>query len=122
MVSFSAVAVCAIVTLSAATLTSQTVPTTAPALRAVPRTQLVQIDTLRIRGRDHAKGFIYGALIGGAIGGVGVAILAYSITHSTSERCNCGATVAGTIGVSALIGGVIGAVVGWPDRRPRGPQ
>ena len=113
---------CAIVTLSAATLTSQTVPTTAPALRAVPRTQLVQIDTLRIRGRDHAKGFIYGALIGGAIGGVGVAILAYSITHSTSERCNCGATVAGTIGVSALIGGVIGAVVGWPDRRPRGPQ
>ena len=122
MVSFSAVAVCAIVTLAAATLTSQTAPTTAPAPRAVPRTQVVQIDTLRIRGRDHAKGFIYGALIGGAIGGAGVAILAYSITHSTGDRCNCGATVAGTIGVSALIGGAIGAVIGWPSWRQHSPQ
>jgi hypothetical protein len=61
-------------------------------------------------------------LIGGAIGGAGVAILAYSITHSTRERCNCGATVAGTIGVSALIGGVIGSAIGWPGWRQRWPQ
>jgi hypothetical protein len=108
--------------LSAATLTSQASPTTAPAWRTVPRTQLVQIDTLRIRGRDHAKGFISGALIGGAIGGAGVAILAYSITHSTGDRCNCGASVAGTIGVSALIGGAIGAVIGWPSWRQHSPQ
>lgn len=122
MVSFSAIAMCAIVTFSATTLASQAAPTTALALGAVPRTQLVQIDTLRIRGRDHAKGFFYGALIGGAVGGVGVAILASSITHSTGEHCNCGATVAGTIGVSALIGGAIGAAIGWPSWRQRSPQ
>lgn len=82
-----------------------------------PRIPLGQIDTLWIRTRDHGKGFLSGALIGGALGAGGVALLAYGITHGTGERCNCGPVVARTIGVSAILGGVVGAAIGWPNWR-----
>ena len=87
-----------------------------------PRIPLGQIDTLWIRTRDHGKGFFNGALIGGALGAGGVALLAYSITQRTNEHCNCAGTVTGTVGVSALLGGVIGAVIGWPNWRQQWPQ
>jgi hypothetical protein len=90
--------------------------------RNAPHISLVQIDSLWSHGHNHAKGFLIGALIGGVVGGVGVAILALSITHSTSEHCNCGDTVAGTVGVSAVLGGLVGAAIGWPGWRQRWPQ
>jgi hypothetical protein len=90
--------------------------------RDAPRIPLGQIDTLWIRARDPGKGFFSGALIGGALGAGGVALLAYSITHATSEHCNCGTVVAGTVGVSALLGGVVGAAIGWPNWRRQWPQ
>jgi hypothetical protein len=90
--------------------------------RDAPRIPLGQIDTLWIRARDHGKGFFNGALIGGALGAGGVALLAYSIPHETNEHCNCAGTVAGTVGVSAFLGGVIGAAIGWPNWRQRWPQ
>jgi hypothetical protein len=90
--------------------------------RHAARIPLAQIDTLWIRTRDHGKGFFMGALIGGAVGASGVALLAYSITHATREACNCVPVVAGTVGVSAFIGGVIGAATGWPGWHQRWPQ
>jgi hypothetical protein len=90
--------------------------------RVPPRIPLGQIDTLWIRARDHGKGFFNGALIGGALGAAGVGLLAYSVTHSTGDPCNCGTVVAGTIGVSALLGGVVGAAIGWPNWRLQWPQ
>lgn len=90
--------------------------------RDAPRIPLGQIDTLWIRARDHGKGFFNGALIGGALGAGGVALLAYMVTHETHEHCNCGTVVARTIGVSAFLGGVVGAAIGWPNWRLRWPQ
>jgi hypothetical protein len=90
--------------------------------RDAPRIPLGQIDTLWIRARDHGKGFFNGALIGGALGAGGVALLAYMVTHETGEHCNCGTVVAGTVGVSAFLGGVVGAAIGWPNWRLRWPQ
>ena len=90
--------------------------------RDAPRIPLGQIDTLWIRARDHSKGFFNGALIGGALGAGGVALLAYGVTHSTGDPCNCGTFVAGTVVVSAFLGGVVGAAIGWPNWRLRWPQ
>ena len=87
-----------------------------------PRIPLGQIDTLWIRARDHGKGFVGGALIGGALGAGGVALLAYGITHGTGERCNCASVVARTVGVSAFLGGVVGAAIGWPNWRLQWPR
>jgi hypothetical protein len=90
--------------------------------RDASRIPLGQIDTLWIRGRDPGKGFFIGALVGGALGAGGVALLAYGVTHSTGEHCNCGTVVAGTVGVSALLGGVVGAAIGWPNWRLQWPR
>jgi hypothetical protein len=90
--------------------------------RDAPRIPLGQIDSLWIRARDHGRGFFNGALIGGALGAAGVGLLAYGVTHSTGEHCNCGRAVAGTVVVSAFLGGVVGAAIGWPNWRLQWPQ
>ena len=90
--------------------------------RTTPHVLLTQIDTLLIRDRNPVAGFVKGSLIGGALGAVGVLTLAYSISHSTSEHCNCGDTIVGTVAVSALLGGVIGLGVGGRNWRRLWPQ
>jgi hypothetical protein len=87
-----------------------------------PGIPLVEIDTLWVRGRNHARGFVNGAIIGGLLGAAGVALLATSITHSTGDACNCDAAVARTVAVSALLGGAVGSGVGWPSWLQAWPQ
>lgn len=86
------------------------------------RIPLLEIDTLWIRGRNHAKGIVGGALIGSVLGAAAVGSLAASITRTTGDACNCGDTIAAAIAWSALLGGAVGAVVGWPSWRQVWPQ
>jgi hypothetical protein len=134
VLSLYAIAICAMGTLAATVLPAQVVSTVAPSSKDVHNAaefsqvnsvrgrdatsiRLIQIDTVYSRARNRGKGFIVGAVIGGAVGAAGVALLAASITHGTHEHCNCGDTVLATIGVSALVGGLIGAAIGWPSER-----
>jgi hypothetical protein len=87
-----------------------------------PGIPLIQIGSLFVHARSHAKGLVYGALVGGALGGAGIGLLAISLTRSTGDRCNCDKTIEGTLAVSALIGGAIGAAVGWPIWRRVWPR
>jgi hypothetical protein len=85
------------------------------------RISLAQIDTLWTRARNPGKWISIGALIGGVLGGGGVAILCTGIAQDAAERRGCGSTVAGAAVGGALLGGVIGAIrpPGWHQRWPQ---
>ncbi len=81
-----------------------------------------RVDSLWVRSGSHAG---RGALIGGALGGIGMAALAAATTTSSSVcfRCNAGTFLAPAVVVGVAGGALVGALIGaavpkWQLRVP----